>query len=72
MGLFQNPIYHGIFEWKGERYVGKHEPIISRELFDEVQMVIEQRSRKVKHTKHDFPFAGLVHCSCGRVLTAER
>jgi DNA invertase Pin-like site-specific DNA recombinase len=71
-GLLQNPIFYGVFEWKGERYAGKHEPIISKELFDDVQLVIEQRSRGTRKRKHDFPFSGLVHCTCGRVLTAER
>ena len=71
-GLLQNPIYYGVFEWKGERYVGKHEPIISKELFDDVQGVIEQRSRGTRKRQHDFPFAGLVHCTCGRMLTAEK
>jgi hypothetical protein len=32
--LFQHPIYYGVIRYKEEMYEGKHEPLISKELFD--------------------------------------
>ena len=70
-GLLQLPFYYGVFDWKGERYIGKHEPIISKELFDEVQAVIENRHRGTRIRERHFAFAGLVSCSCGKQFTGE-
>lgn len=70
-GLLQNPIYYGVFEWKGETYRGTHEPIISKELFDDVQIAIEGRSRKTRVNQRHFAFGGLVTCACGKQFTGE-
>ena len=35
--LLGEVFYYGKFVWKGKTYQGKHEPIISRELFEQVQ-----------------------------------
>jgi DNA invertase Pin-like site-specific DNA recombinase len=69
--MLDNPIYIGDFLWKGKYYEGKHDPIISRDLFELVQ--------KAKHSKHrprknylEFAFRGLLVCGyCGCLITAE-
>jgi len=69
--ILTNPIYCGEFVWKGKRYLGAHEPIISRELFDTVQEVLSG-GRVSSQSKHDFAFMGLVKCGlCGCSMTAE-
>ncbi len=71
--MLRNPFYVGLLRWNGELYPAKHEPIISKKLFDECQAVIERRGRP--HTKHKQPFSftGLIKCgSCGGYITAER
>ena len=71
--ILTNPIYHGEFDWAGKRYNGLHEPIISRDLFDDVQQVLTDKghSRRRPHT-HEWAFQGLVFCGhCGCALTAE-
>jgi hypothetical protein len=35
--LLCEPFYYGKFMWKGNLYPGKHEPIITKELFDQVR-----------------------------------
>ena len=69
--VLQNPIYYGDFDWKGVRYKGKHENLVSKALWDEVQewlAVKEKRRRRV----HNFALRGLVHCAhCGCMYTAE-
>lgn len=44
--ILQNPFYYGYFLYKGEFYEGRHQPIISKALFDKVQLVIAERGHK--------------------------
>ena len=58
--MLRNPLYYGEFDWKGQLYKGKHEPLISKELFDTVQSLFNVR--KVKDTRdrtHNF-----IYCKC--------
>jgi len=67
-----NELYTGIMKWDGEVYEGKYPPLISKQLFDQVQDVLKNRSkpRKVRGS-HSFPFCGLFRCSCGSMMTAQ-
>lgn len=42
--MLQDPYYAGWIDYEGELYPGRHEPIISQELFDRVQDVMNLRS----------------------------
>jgi site-specific DNA recombinase len=71
--ILTNPFYYGDFFYSGELYEGKHQPLISKNLFDKVQSVLANRSkpRKIKREKV-FPFTGLIKCGyCGMGVTAE-
>jgi site-specific DNA recombinase len=69
--ILHNPIYYGEFRWKGTLYSGSHEPLISRDTFDDVQEVFAAADRP-RYTKRRHAFAGLVTCArCGCALTAE-
>ena len=70
--MLTNPFYYGHFRYLGELYEGKHTPIISKRLFDDVQDVLERRGRPQKAVKEPQPLCGLVHCSCGMMFTNER
>ena len=48
---------------------GKHEAIISENLFYEAQNIIGTHARARKGCKIRNPFAGLVYCSCGRAMS---
>ena len=71
--LLNNPIYYGDFFWKGVLYNGCHEPIISKELFDMVQVALNKRSScPTGRQKHDFLFQGMLTCGhCGCAVTAD-
>ncbi|MEK7136737.1 MAG: recombinase family protein, partial [Patescibacteria group bacterium] len=70
--ILRKHFYYGMLEFQGELYEGKHEPIISKDLFDEVQRVMAGRGKKHRKRKHEFPFIGLMHCgTCGCAVTAE-
>ena len=69
--VLRNPIYYGVFIWKGKRYQGKHQPIIPFELFDRVQTVFAIQENPRGETR-EFAFRGLVKCArCGCNFTAE-
>ena len=64
-------IYYGVLSKDGVDYIGKHEPIISKELFDKAHAVLEQASRPRTKT-HFFPLRGPMRCkTCGCMLTAS-
>lgn len=54
-----------------ERYIceNTHEPIISKEKFEQVQALIKGNTSFKKGTKHDYLFKGLLYCAdCGAKL----
>ena len=71
--VLSNPFYVGLFKYGGEIHEGKHEPIIAKKLFDEVQEVLKKRGQPERKAKNEpQPFCGLISCaSCGMIITAE-
>lgn len=71
--ILNNPIYYGDFDWAGKHYHGTHEPIVSKELWDQVQRtLVDKGFRRTRVQKHAWPFQGLVSCGhCGCALVAE-
>lgn len=73
--MLGNRFYYGLITVRGETYVGKHEPLISKRLFDECRAVAEGRTfvRQPTATRSEFLFRRIAHCAtCGRVLYGER
>lgn len=76
--ILHNIFYTGIIHIKSsdEYFLGKHEPIISKQLFDKVQTVLSGRSSKserVSHLREAFLFRRLLTCkNCGLRLVGER
>ncbi len=73
--VLSNPIHYGHFRYAGEVYEGKHEAIISKDLFDRVQAVLVDRWRYSPTENKDEPkaFLGLLRCAeCGGAITAEQ
>lgn len=71
--ILRNRLYMGEFDWDGVTYQGNHEPVVSRECWEQVQGVLDARvESKTRRVKHDFAFAGLIHCGhCGCHLVGE-
>jgi site-specific DNA recombinase len=72
--ILNNPFYAGVIRIRttGETFKGKHEPLISMALFNQVQDRLSGRVRMHGLT-HDFPLRGLFRCElCNRQLTGER
>ena len=71
--ILKNSIYYGEFHWAGKIYKGIHEPLISRDLYERVQEVMDEKGRrKTGQQKHCWAFQGLLSCGhCGCALVAE-
>lgn len=71
--MLRMTFYYGIFEYpegSGEWYTGKHTPIISRELFEAVQVKIKVEKKKAYG--REFAFTKMLHCAyCESGITAE-
>jgi site-specific DNA recombinase len=71
--ILRNRLYSGEFDWNGRRFTGQHEAIVSRQLWAQVQDVLDGRHvQKSRRVKHDFAFSGLITCGhCGCALVGE-
>ena len=71
--ILDNHFYYGTFEYpknSGRWYKGKHEPIITKELFDLVQEQV--KSQFVRAENKEFAFTKLMECGlCGSGVTAD-
>lgn len=69
--VLKKKFYYGMMEKNGILYPGNHEPLITKELFDNVRETIEERSRPKERTLF-FPFRGFLKCaSCDCAYTAS-
>jgi site-specific DNA recombinase len=71
--ILSNPFYYGVFRYNGELYEAKHEPIITKKLFDGVQKVMANKAKpKKQHKVVEYPYRGLCVCAeCGCAITSE-
>ena len=70
--ILVNPFYYGHFKYCGEIHEGKHKPIISKKLYDDVQATLAKRGRPQKGKTTPQIYCGLLVCgSCGLSVTAE-
>jgi len=71
----RNPFYIGLIRHKGRFHPGKHEPIVSEELWrkcEEVRRLHHSRPRTYSSKLRTYTFAGLLRCAvCGGTMTAE-
>lgn len=72
--ILQNPIYYGVFEYpkkSGNFYTGKHEPIISKELYDQVQGQVKSQVLRIQEPK-EFAFTKMMSCGlCDSGICAD-
>ena len=72
--ILRNPFYTGVMRImaSGETYLGNHEALISKSLFDRVQDILHGRVG-TRVNIHDFLFRRFVKCArCGYSLIGER
>src|SRR5947208_183592 len=72
--ILNNPFYLGLIRLRrtGETFAGAHEPLITKQLFDRVHRILNNRT-PTRTIIHDFVFRRLLRCkSCGYSLIGER
>ena len=71
--ILSNPFYVGLFRYAKELHEGKHQPLVSKKLFDDVQAVLKSKSRPHHQLENEpKPLCGLIRCAeCGCAITAE-
>lgn len=70
--LLSDPFYRGDIRWNGVITKGKHEPLISRQLFEKVQSVLCRKIKNPQYRKHLPIFKAKLHCEgCGGTITWE-
>jgi site-specific DNA recombinase len=60
--MLTNPFYIGQFEWGGNTYAGTHTPLITPQLYADVEAVMHGYNRP-KYGKREIAFRGLVKCA---------
>jgi site-specific DNA recombinase len=69
--MFRTRVYSGNFDFDGKMYEGQYEHIVTQELWDQVQDVLDGRGvRKTRKVKEQFAYSGLItcgHCGCAVV-----
>jgi len=72
--ILQNPFYYGVFEYpvkSGNFYIGRHIPIITKELFDQVQSQVKSQVLRTQEPK-EFAFTKMMTCGlCGSGICAD-
>ncbi len=76
LGLLRNPVYIGKIRYDGKQFDGKHEPIISKELFEEVSDHLAKHVPLRKNPKapreHVYLLQGILFCGrCGAHMTTK-
>jgi site-specific DNA recombinase len=69
--MLHNPYYMGVVVWNGQRYPGKHEPLVDQDTFDHVQALLAAaRIGGERPQKHEHYLRGSIFCEecLGRLL----
>jgi len=71
--ILHNLVYTGDFDFDGARYKGTDEPIISHELWEQVQLILSGRgTKKTRKVRESLAFSGLITCGhCGCAMVGE-
>ena len=76
INMLKNPFYTGVIKWKDSIFEGKHEGIISNEIFEKAKKILEKRNIQSNGKRFqqgsDFFLTGLVFCGrCGKGLVGR-
>ncbi|MFA6608456.1 MAG: recombinase family protein [Candidatus Paceibacterota bacterium] len=73
--LLKNTFYYGEFEYprkSGNWYKGSHKPLITKELYDQVQAQLTRQITRTEFNNREFAFTKLMTCGlCGSGITAD-
>jgi site-specific DNA recombinase len=68
-GILGNPVYVGRLDWAGETYTGKWAPLLSPDLWEDVQALLEARKSGPAGRRDSRLLNGFLRCGlCGRPM----
>lgn len=72
--ILKNPFYYGYFRNNGSLIKGLHQPIVTKDLWDQVQAMLENRSVCIlKPHSLVYDYRGVLRCAeCGCLITAQK
>jgi site-specific DNA recombinase len=69
--MLHNPVYYGVIPWRNELHLGKHQALITKDMFDRAQSILLQKKRRSKSGRA-FLYRGVFQCAhCGCAMTSE-
>jgi len=70
--MLKNPFYYGLLRLQGELHQGAHDPLVTKQLFDQVQRAMECRSKPNAPHLKPYVYRGMLRCGeCGCAVTME-
>ncbi len=73
--ILKRTLYYGEFEYpkgSGNWYKGRHQPLVTKEIFNKVQLIINKRRHQNRIMRRNFAYTKLMKCGrCGSGITAE-
>lgn len=70
--MFRNVFYTWMFDYAGQRYPGKHKPMITLDEYLRVQQLLDGKQINAGSQKHDHAFTGFIRCAeCGYHITCD-
>ncbi len=72
--VLKDHFYYGIMTWKNKQYKHKYPPIITKDIFDQVQQIKAGFNKKrFKYAGKPYIYRGLLRCGhCGLAVTPEK
>ena len=69
--ILRKRLYCGDFDWDGQTYHGTHQPLVTKEVWERAQSLLDAKQHRKKMT-HDFTYSGIITCGhCGCAMVAE-
>lgn len=70
--VLRSPVYIGMIPYKGKIYQGKHKPIFSMDMWNEIQTMMDNRGKN-DLKKSNYLLSGMVYCAyCGAKLRYQK
>jgi site-specific DNA recombinase len=70
--ILKDPFYYGSFMYNGTLYKGSHEPLITKDLFDQITHV-RTKGKASALVKHSHLFEKMIYCKqCGGTYSSEK
>lgn len=71
-GILTNPFYYGVYFHSGREWIGSHDPMITEEQFEKMQLILGQKGRARGNSKAINKYNGLIKCGeCGYSVIPE-